>query len=65
MTDIVLNVKSIALRMHGETTKRMRLRAEGPGEVTAGQIETGHDIEVMNPDLVLCTLDDGARIDME
>ena len=65
VTDIVLNVKSIALRMHGEGPKRMRLRAEGPGEVTAGQIETGHDIEVMNPDLVLCTLDDGARIDME
>ena len=65
VTDIVLTVKSIWLRMHGEATKRMRLRAEGPGEVTAGQIETGHDIEVMNPGLVLCTLDDGARIDME
>jgi DNA-directed RNA polymerase subunit alpha len=51
--------------MHGDGPKRMRLRAEGPGEVTAGQIETGHDIEVMNPDLILCTLDDGARIDME
>jgi DNA-directed RNA polymerase subunit alpha len=65
VTDIVLNVKSIALRMHGEGPKRMRLRAEGPGEVTAGQIESGHDIEVMNPGLVLCTLDDGARVDME
>ncbi len=65
VTDIVLNVKSIALRMHGEGPKRMRLRAEGPGEVSAGQIETGHDIEVMTPELVLCTLDDGARLDME
>ena len=65
VTDIVLNVKAVGLRMHGEGPKRMRLRAEGPGEVTAGQIETGHDIEVMNPALVLCTLDDGARIDME
>ena len=65
LTDIVLNVKSIGLRMHGEGPKRMRMRGEGPGEVTAGQIETGHDIEVMNPELVLCTLDDGARIDME
>jgi DNA-directed RNA polymerase subunit alpha len=43
----------------------MRLRAEGPGEVTAGQIEAGHDIDVMNRDLVICTLDDGARFDME
>ena len=65
VTDIVLNVKSIALRMHGEGPKRMRLRAEGPGEVTAGQIESGHDIEVMNPNLMICTLDDGARLDME
>ncbi len=65
VTDVVLNVKMIALRMGGEGPKRMRLRAEGPGEVTAGQIETGHDIEIMNPGLVLCTLDDGARVDME
>jgi DNA-directed RNA polymerase subunit alpha len=65
LTDVVLNVKSIALRMYGDGPKRMRLRSEGPGEVTAGQIETGHDIEVMNPDLVICSLDDGARIDME
>ncbi len=65
VTDIVLNVKALALRMGGEGPKRMRLRAEGPGEVKAGQIETGHDIEVMNPKLVICTLDDGARFDME
>ncbi|WP_455372270.1 DNA-directed RNA polymerase subunit alpha [Limibacillus halophilus] len=65
VTDIVLNVKQIALRMHGEGPKRMRLRADGPGEVTAGQIEAGHDIEVMNPSLVICTLDDGAHLDME
>jgi DNA-directed RNA polymerase subunit alpha len=65
VTDIVLNVKSIGLRMHGEGPKRMRLRAAGPGEVRARQIETGHDIEILNPDLVICTLDNGARIGME
>lgn len=65
VTDVVLNIKSIALRMGGDGPKRMRLRADGPGPVSAGQIETGADIEVMNPDLILCTLDDGARIDME
>ena len=65
VTDIVLNVKSIGLRMHGEGPKRMRLRAAGPGEVRARQIETGHDIEILNPDLVICTLDNGARIAME
>src|SRR6202795_5385320 len=65
VTDIVLNVKGIGLRMHGEGPKRMRLRATGPGEVRARQIETGHDIEILNPDLVICTLDNGARITME
>src|SRR5471032_3525468 len=48
VTDIVLNIKGIGLRMHGEGPKRMRLRASGPGEVRASAIETGHDIEIMN-----------------
>jgi DNA-directed RNA polymerase subunit alpha len=65
VTDVVLNIKGVALRMHGEGPKRIYLKATGPGEVTAGQIETGHDIEVMNPDLVICTLDDGAKLSME
>src|ERR1700678_1018622 len=51
VTDIVLNIKGMGLRMGGEGPKRMRLRATGPGEVRAGQIETGHDIEIMNPEL--------------
>jgi len=65
VTDIVLNIKQLALRMHGEGPKRMMLTATGPGEVRAGQIQTGHDIEVMNPDLVICTLDDGVKLGME
>jgi DNA-directed RNA polymerase subunit alpha len=65
VTDIVLNIKQLALRMHGEGPKRMVLSATGPGEVKAGQIQTGHDIEVMNPDLVICTLDDGVKLGME
>jgi DNA-directed RNA polymerase subunit alpha len=65
VTDIVLNVKAVALRMHGEGPKRIYLRATGPGEVTAGQIEAGHDIEIMNPEHVICTLDDGAKLAME
>ena len=65
VTDIVLNIKSMGLRMGGEGIKRMTLQAEGPGEVTASMIETGHDIEIMNPDLVICSLDDGAKISME
>jgi len=65
VTDIVLNIKQLALRMHSEGPKRMVLSATGPGEVRAGQIQAGHDIEVMNPDLVLCTLDDGVKLGME
>ncbi len=65
VTDIVLNIKSLALRMGGEGPKRMMLVADGPGEVTAGMIETGHDINVMNPQLVICTLDEGAKLSME
>src|SRR6476620_5253754 len=65
VTDIILNIKQLALRMHGDGPKRMRLKAKGPGEVTAELIETGHDIEIMNKDLVLCTLDQGATLSME
>ena len=65
VTDIVLNVKQVALRMHAEGPKRLTLRAEGPGEVTAGQITQVADIEILNPDLVLCTLDDGVTLRME
>jgi len=65
VTDIVLNIKALALRMHGDGPKRMRLVATGPGAVTAGQLETGHDIEVMNPGLIICTLDKDAKISME
>ncbi len=65
VTDIVLNIKQLALRMHGEGPKRMVLTATGPGEITASQIQTGSDIDVMNPDLVICTLDDGVKLGME
>ena len=65
ITDIVLNIKGIGLRLHGEGPKRMRLRANGPGEVRAGMIEVPHDIEIMNPDHLICTLDKCATVTME
>jgi DNA-directed RNA polymerase subunit alpha len=65
VTDIVLNVKQIALKMQGEGPKRLQLSATGPAEVTAGMIAVSGDIEVMNPDLVICHLDDGATLNME
>jgi DNA-directed RNA polymerase subunit alpha len=65
ITDLVLNVKQVALRMEGDQPRRLALAATGPGEVTARQIATTHDIEVMNPDLVICHLDEGATLNME
>lgn len=65
VTDIILNIKTLSLRMHADGPKRMRLRAEGPGEVKAGMIETPADIQVMEPELVICHLDAGAKLNME
>jgi len=65
VTDIVLNVKQIALRMEGEGPKRLQLSVTGPAEVKAGDITVSGDIEVMNPDLVICHLDEGASLNME
>jgi len=65
VTDIVLNIKEIALRVHSEGSKRMVLRKEGPGVATAGDIETGADVDILNPEQVLCTLDEGTSIRME
>ena len=65
VTDIVLNIKALALRMHGEGPKRMMLNAKGPVEVTAKMLDTGHGIEILNPELVICTLDKGAEVKME
>ena len=65
VTDIVLNIKGLAVAVHSEGLKTMSLKAEGPCEVTAAMIETGHDVEIKNPELVICTLDAGAKINME
>ncbi len=65
VTDIVLNIKDIAIKMHGDGPKRMTLKKQGPGQVTAGDIAPPGDIQVLNPNLVICTLDDGAEIRME
>jgi DNA-directed RNA polymerase subunit alpha len=65
VTDIILNIKEIALNMHVEGPKRIVLRKDGPGVVTAGDIEGTADIEILNPEHVICTLDEGAEVRME
>jgi DNA-directed RNA polymerase subunit alpha len=65
VTDIILNIKNLAIRMHAEGSKKLRLSAEGPCEVKAGMIEGTADIDIINPDLVICTLGDKAKLSME
>ena len=65
VTDLILNIKQLALSMHSNGPKRMTLKAKGPGEVTAAQIQTPADIEIMNPDLIICHLDEGASLSIE
>jgi DNA-directed RNA polymerase subunit alpha len=65
VTDIVLNIKEISFAMESEGAKRLLLRKEGPGVVTAGDIQETGDIQVLNPDHVICTLDEDAEIRME
>ena len=65
ITDLVLNVKEVAVKMSGEGPKRLTLTKQGPGAVLAGDIKVSGDIEILNPELVICHLDDGAEINME
>jgi DNA-directed RNA polymerase subunit alpha len=65
VTIIVLNIKQLALRMHVDGPKRLVLQKKGPGVVTAGDIQETADIEILDKDHVICTLDEGADIRME
>ncbi len=65
VTDIVLNIKGVALRMDIDGPKRLTLRGKGPAVLTAGDIQEIGGVEVLNPGHVLCHLDDGASLHME
>jgi len=65
VTDIVLNLKGVAIRMEVEGTKRLTVQAKGPGAVTAGNIVESAGIEVLNKEQILCHLDEGADLFME
>jgi DNA-directed RNA polymerase subunit alpha len=64
-TDLVLNVKGLCLRLHTDEPKILRLSGKGPAELTAADIQHDPEVEVLNPDLHLATLDDGAQLSME
>ncbi len=56
VVDILLNLKGIAIRMHARNETELRLHKKGPGPVTAGDIQSDHDVEIVNPELVIATL---------
>ncbi|MEM6649671.1 MAG: DNA-directed RNA polymerase subunit alpha [Pseudomonadota bacterium] len=65
VTVIVLNVKQLAIRMHVDGPKRLVLHKTGPGVVTAADIQETADIEILDKEHVICTLDEGADFRME
>lgn len=65
VTTIILNLKSVVLINHGENNKTIKLNAKTEGPVTAGDIEHDADIEIVNPDLVICNLVKGGKIEAE
>ena len=65
VTDIVLNIKSLALKCSSAGTKKLILDAKGPGEINASNITTVPDIKILNPDLVICNLDENTNFHME
>lgn len=64
-TDIILNIKSLALKLHSEEPRVIRIEADDEGVVTAGDIITGTDVEVLNPELVIATVEKGGRLFIE
>lgn len=65
VTEIVLNLKSVILKIHGEGTKTLYIEASGEGEITAGSIKHDSDVEILNPDLHIASLDKDAFVNME
>jgi DNA-directed RNA polymerase subunit alpha len=65
VSELILNIKCLALKMTGEGPKTIYIDAKGPGEVKAGDIRTEGDVEIINNDLHIATLDDDGRLYME
>ena len=64
VVDILLNLKQVAIRMHSRDSAELRLSKKGPGPVTAGDIQTDHDVEVVNPELVIANLTKAGELNM-
>ncbi len=64
VVEILLNLKGVALKIHGKENARLRLNKKGPGIITAGDIEYDHTVEIINPDHIIAHLSDKAEINI-
>ncbi|ADE30178.1 DNA-directed RNA polymerase subunit alpha [Rickettsia prowazekii] len=65
VSEVILNIKGIEVKMHVSEKRIIKLKAMGPCVVTAGMIDTGHDVEILNPDHVICNLAKNKQLEME
>ena len=65
VTEIVLNLKGVIAKLHSDTAKKIYIEAQGPCTVTAADIKADFEVEILNPDLYIATLDEGAKLNME
>lgn len=65
IVDIIMNLKGIVFKIHNNQDASVSIKKEGKGIVTAGDIETGHDVEVINPEHIIAHLNDDGHLDMQ
>jgi DNA-directed RNA polymerase subunit alpha len=65
VTEIILNIKGLTAKINGDGPKVVYIEAEGPCVVTAGSIKCDSEVEILNPDMYIATLNEGARLNME
>ena len=65
VTEIILNIKGLIAKLHADTAKKIYIEAEGPGVVTAASIKADSEVEILNPDMYIATLDSGATLNIE
>lgn len=65
VTEIVLNLKGLIAKLHADSAKKIYIEAEGPCTLTAASIKADSEVEILNPDMYIATLDEGAKLNME
>ncbi len=65
VTELILNLKGLFIKMNGEGPRKIYIDAKGPGEITAGDIKTDGDVEIINKDLYIATLEEDAKLYIE